>query len=126
MKRSLCDVARRAAQRWCSCSSARGPPVALPLSTGTPLVLRVRDAFCPWNEGHYELNGGPTNATCERCTDDPDLELNADDLAAVYLGGNRFRTLHEAGRIQELHRGAIARADAMFASDRTPWCPSHF
>jgi predicted acetyltransferase len=90
------------------------------------LVLRVRDAFCPWNDGHYELNGGPTNAACERCTDDPDLELSADDLAATYLGGNRFRTLHEAGRIHELHRGALARADAMFATDRTPWCPSHF
>jgi len=89
-------------------------------------VLRVRDAFCLWNDGHYELNGGPTNAVCERCTDDPDLELSAADLAAVYLGGNRFRTLHEAGRIQELHRGALARADAMFATDRTPWCPSHF
>jgi len=90
------------------------------------LVLRVRDAFCPWNEGHYELNGGPTNAACERCSDNPDLELSAADLAAVYLGGNRFHTLHQAGRIQELHRGAVARADAMFATDRAPWCPSHF
>jgi predicted acetyltransferase len=90
------------------------------------LVLRVRDGFCPWNDGHYELNGGPTTAACVRCTEDPDLELSAADLAAAYLGGNRFRTLHEAGRIQELHRGAVARADAMFASDRTPWCPSHF
>jgi predicted acetyltransferase len=90
------------------------------------LVLRVRDEFCSWNDGHYELNGGPTNAACERCTDDPDLELGAADLAAVYLGGNRFRTLHEAGLIKELHGGAVARADAMFATDRTPWCPSHF
>jgi predicted acetyltransferase len=90
------------------------------------LVLRVRDTFCPWNEGHYELNGGSTSAACDRCSDDPDLELSAADLAAVYLGGNRFRTLHEAGRIQELHRGALSRADAMFATDRAPWCPSHF
>jgi predicted acetyltransferase len=90
------------------------------------LVLHVRDAFCPWNDGHYELNGGPTNAACERCTDDPDLELSAADLAAVYLGGNRFRTLHEAGHVQELHRGAVSRADGMFVTDRSPWCPSHF
>jgi len=90
------------------------------------LVLRVRDEFCRWNDGHYELDGGPTNAACGHCTDDPDLELSAADLAAVYLGGNRLRTLHEAGRVQELHRGAVARADAMFATDRTPWCPSHF
>jgi predicted acetyltransferase len=95
-------------------------------ATEGQLVLRVRDAFAPWNDGHYELNGGPTNAACERCTDDPDLELSAADLAAVYLGGNRFHTLHQAERIQELHRGAVARADAMFATDRAPWCPSHF
>lgn len=90
------------------------------------LVLRVHDAFCPWNDGHYELNGGPTNAVCEHCEGNPDLELSAADLAAVYLGGNRFRTLYEAGRIHELRRGALARADAMFATDRAPWCPSHF
>jgi predicted acetyltransferase len=90
------------------------------------LVLRVTDTFCPWNDGHYELNGGPTNAACERCTDEPDLELSAADLAAVYLGGNRFHTLHEAGRIVERRRGAVAQADAMFTTDRAPWCPSHF
>jgi predicted acetyltransferase len=90
------------------------------------LVLRVHDAFCPWNDGHYELNGGPMNAVCERCESNPDLELSSADLAAVYLGGNRFRTLYEAGRIHELRPGALERADAMFATDRAPWCPSHF
>jgi predicted acetyltransferase len=72
------------------------------------------------------LNGGPTNASCERCEANPDLELSVADLATVYLGGNRFRTLHDAGRIRELRRGAVARADAMFATDRVPWCPSFF
>jgi predicted acetyltransferase len=90
------------------------------------LVVRVRDQFCPWNDGHFELNGSPTNAECKPCMDNPDLELDAADLAVVYLGGNRFSTLHEAGRIRESRGGAVARADAMFATDRTPWCPSHF
>jgi len=90
------------------------------------LVLRVRDEFCPWNDGHFELNGGPSNAECNPCAGNPDLELDAADLAAVYLGGNRFRALLEAGRIQEVQRGAVALADAMFATDRAPWCPSHF
>jgi predicted acetyltransferase len=90
------------------------------------LVLRIRDEFCPWNEGHFELNGGPSGAKCAACPGNPDLELDAASLAAVYLGGNRFRTLLEAGRVRELRRGAIAQADAMFATDRTPWCPSHF
>jgi predicted acetyltransferase len=90
------------------------------------LVLRVHDAFCPWNDGHFELNGGPSNAECRPCAGNPDLELTAADLAAVYLGGNRFRTLAEAGRVQEIRRGALALADAMFATDRAPWCPSFF
>jgi predicted acetyltransferase len=90
------------------------------------LVLRVHDTFCRWNDGQHELTGGPAGAECKSIGDAPDLELDAADLAALYLGGNRFRTLFEAGRIQELRPGAVARADAMFATDRAPWCPSHF
>jgi len=90
------------------------------------LMLRVRDTFCPWNDGSYELVGGPAGAECRSNSGTPDLALDAADLAAVYLGGNRFRALFEAGRIQELRPRAIARADAMFATDRAPWCPSHF
>ena len=90
------------------------------------LVLRIRDAFCPWNEGHFELDGGPEATRCQSCDTNPDLELDAADLAAAYLGGNRFRVLSEAGRVKELRPGALARADAMFAADRVPWCPSHF
>ncbi len=90
------------------------------------LVLRIRDPFCPWNDGHFELNGGPSSAECKPCAGNPDLELTAADLASVYLGGNRFHTLREAGRIQEIRRGSVALADAMFATDRAPWCPSFF
>jgi predicted acetyltransferase len=90
------------------------------------LVLRVRDAFCPWNAGQFELDGGPDAAQCEGCDTSPDLELDAADLASTYLGGNTFRVLWEAGRITELRPGAVARADAMFGTSRAPWCPSHF
>jgi predicted acetyltransferase len=90
------------------------------------LGLRVRDEFCSWNDGPYELVGGPAGAECKRNSRSPDLALDAADLAALYLGGNRFRALSEAGRVQELRPGGIARADAMFATERAPWCPSHF
>jgi predicted acetyltransferase len=90
------------------------------------LALRVRDAFCPWNDRQYELVGGPAGAECKPHDGTPDLAIDAADLAAVYLGGNRFRVLFEAGRVDELRPGAIARADAMFVTDRAPWCPSHF
>jgi predicted acetyltransferase len=90
------------------------------------LALRVRDTFCPWNDGQYELVGGPAGAECKLLTGSPDLAIDAADLAALYLGGNRLRTLFEAGRVEELSKGAVARADAMFVTDRAPWCPSHF
>jgi len=90
------------------------------------LALRVRDPFCPRNDGSYELIGGPAGAECQPTTRSPDLTLDAADLAALYLGANRFRTLFEAGRIEEHRPGSIARADAMVAAERAPWCPSHF
>ena len=90
------------------------------------LVFGVHDGFCPWNAGRFELTGGPTGAEARRTDAGPDLELEAADLAALYLSGNRFRTLHAAGRVQELRPGAVAHADAIFATDRAPWCPSHF
>jgi predicted acetyltransferase len=90
------------------------------------LALHVRDAFCPWNDRQVELVGGPAGAECRPRTGAPDLALDVADLGALYLGGNRFRTLADAGRVEERQPGAIARADAMFATERAPWCPSHF
>jgi predicted acetyltransferase len=90
------------------------------------LVLRVQDAFCPWNDGQFELVGGPAGAECRPFNGTPELSLDAADLGALYLGGNRFSTLAVAGRVVEGQPGALTRADAMFASQPAPWCPSHF
>lgn len=90
------------------------------------LVLQVRDDFCPWNEGTYVLDGGPQGATCAPTDDGPDLALAAADLAAVYMGGARPSTLARAGRVEERTAGALARSDAMFASEPMPWCPEDF
>ena len=90
------------------------------------LTLHVSDAFCPWNEGSYELEAEADVAQCRRSQKSPDLEIDAADLAAAYLGGNRFRVLQQAGRVVERRAGSVARADLMFATDRAPWCPSHF
>ncbi len=90
------------------------------------LTIEVRDRVCAWNAGRFQLTAGATGAECRPTRADPDLALDAADLAAVYLGGNRFRTLASAGRVEEHRPGALGRADAMFMTDRVPWCPSHF
>jgi len=86
------------------------------------LVLDVRDAFCPWNEGGWALEDGGA----EKTEDEPDLRLDVGALASVYLGGFTFAQLAWAGRVEELHEGALERADAIFRTTRHPWCPEIF
>jgi predicted acetyltransferase len=83
------------------------------------VVLQVADAFCPWNDGRYTLDGAKTMAVAE-------LALEASDLASVYLGGFTFAQLLRAGRVEERAEGAVARADAVLRTDRAPWCPEIF
>ena len=94
--------------------------------TSDRLIIEVRDSFCPWNEGVYELNGSPDGAECKRTSAAPDLVLSASDLAACYLGTVKFSTLARAGRIEERSSGALLRADMMFSSELAPWCPFTF
>ncbi|HXH97134.1 MAG TPA: sterol carrier protein domain-containing protein, partial [Gaiellaceae bacterium] len=86
------------------------------------LVLEVRDALCPWNEGRWKLEGG----TCERTGEEPDLALDASALGSAYLGAVSFAQLREALRIEERRDGAVERADRLFAWRPLPWCPEIF
>jgi predicted acetyltransferase len=90
------------------------------------VVFEVRDTFCPWNEGRFEIEGGPGGASCKAVDAEPDLVVEAVDLGAAYLGGARFRELHRAGRVIEVRPGAMAAADAMFAWDPLPFCSGLF
>ncbi len=83
------------------------------------LVLEVRDAFCPWNDGRYRTDGIKADA-------DPDLLLTVADLASAYLGGVDVHALAAAGRIEERTSGAVARAAAMFRTPLPPYCPEVF
>jgi predicted acetyltransferase len=90
------------------------------------LVLEVSDEFCPWNDGRWSLtieNGVPI---VEPTTDAADLACDISDLGATYLGGLSFTQLADAARVHELQPGALARADALFRTDRAPWCPKVF
>jgi predicted acetyltransferase len=89
---------------------------------GGPLVLEVRDAVCPWNEGRWRLEGG----RCEKTREEPDLVLDAAALGSAYLGAVSFRQLHAALRVDEARPRAIERADALFAWRPLPWCPEIF
>ncbi len=86
------------------------------------VVFDVVDSFCPWNEGRWKLEDG----VAERTDADADLRGDVAMLGAVYLGGFTFEQLVRSGRVEELTPGAAARADAIFAWPRAPWCPEIF
>jgi len=89
------------------------------------LVLRVRDAFCPDNQGTWELEAGPEGGRCRPSSAEPDLELGAEELGALYLGGHRASELARAGRVAGAPE-ALARADRLLAWSPQPWCPELF
>ncbi len=86
------------------------------------VVFDVRDRFCDWNEGRWELADGEARRT----EDEADLACDMSALGSVYLGALSFRQLYDSGLVDELAPGAIGRADAMFRTDRAPWCPEIF
>jgi predicted acetyltransferase len=92
------------------------------IGAGDPVVLDVTDVFCPWNEGRYRVGRG----LVERTNAEADIALEAASLGSVYLGGFSFAQLAEAGRVEALRAGALARADALFTCGRAPWCPEIF
>lgn len=89
---------------------------------GEGLVFELHDVFCPWNEGRWLLEGG----IAQRTRREADLELDVAVLGSAYLGGFTWAELARAGRVEERHPGALARADALFHTDRAPWCPEIF
>jgi predicted acetyltransferase len=90
------------------------------------VVFEVEDGFFPQLGGRYRLHAGPDGAKCERTDADHDIALGVADLGAAYLGGVRFATLARAGRVVERTPGALARADAAFASEPSPYCSTDF
>ena len=86
------------------------------------VVIEVPDEFCPWNAGRWRVARDGVART-----DAPaDLACEVASLGCVYLGGFTFAELARALRVRELRDGAIARADALFRTDRKPWCPELF
>ena len=86
------------------------------------VVLDVRDAFMPETAGRYRVAADGV----ERTDAEAEIALDVSALGSVYLGGFTFRQLAESFRADELVDGALARADALFATSIEPWCAEIF
>jgi predicted acetyltransferase len=119
------------------------------------LLLEVEDAFCPWNTGLYRLEaiqdlpagGEPASspdgavlaggadgfaASVERLDEValgravPDVRLDVESLASIYLGGLPVSALARAGRIRASSERSLVRAERMFRTREKPFCSSQF
>lgn len=90
------------------------------------IVIRVRDKFCPWVDGTYEIDGGPDGATVKKTNATPDMSIWDSGLSACLLGGVPFSRLSRAGRLEAKSDRHLRLADLMFSNLRTPYCPFLF
>ncbi|MBE1577164.1 GNAT family N-acetyltransferase [Amycolatopsis roodepoortensis] len=90
--------------------------------TAEPVVLEVHDKQLPGNDGRYVV--GPDGV--ERTATEADLRLDVATLSSLYLGHGLFGDLALSGRVEVLDEAAVARADALFHTARTPWCGTFF
>ena len=89
------------------------------------LVLEIVDA--DGSRTQVALDGGPHGAEAvEQRSATPDLSCSRGTLGAVSLGGTSWTTLAGAGAVDEHSPGAVARADAMFATVPAPATVSWF
>ena len=86
------------------------------------VVVDVRDAVCPWNEGRWRIEPGGASRTDAAA----ELALDVAALGAAYLGAVSFGQLRAALRLDELSDGAVETADRLFAWRPLPWCPEIF
>ena len=71
-----------------------------------------------------EVGSDGSNVTIS--TRSPDISLSTKEIASIFLGGVKLRTLAINGRVQENKTGAIDRLDLMFSTSQAPWCPEGF
>lgn len=86
------------------------------------VVLEVRDALLPANDGSYEIGPKAVSRTAAA----PDLTVDVATLAAAYLGGTRWRQLAATGRVAVHSPDAVRRIDALFAVDSQPFAGTVF
>ncbi len=89
------------------------------------LVIGLAHPFCPWAEGTYELTVADGIGTCRAVVADADIQLDAAELGALYLGGRSAIELAKAGLVSG-SPDAVLLADRIFRTSVAPWCPEVF
>jgi predicted acetyltransferase len=91
-------------------------------SDDTVVVEVTHDSVFEHNVGRFEVSG----AGCRKVRRAPDIRLDITTLGAVSMGGTSFAELTMSGRVDEVRKGAVVRADRLFACRPLPWSGTFF
>ena len=85
------------------------------------VVLDVLDPHCPWNQRAWRLTADSQGvATCLPTSDDADLRLPVQSLAAAYLGSRSIAAQAHQGLVTELTPGSVRALSRAMSRDRAP------
>jgi predicted acetyltransferase len=87
------------------------------------LTVRVADSSWPRAAGTYRLEVSGGVGSCSRVDGEPDLEMDAADLGAIYLGDTSPVQLEAAGRVVARRPGAAEEAARIFRWAPAAWGP---
>jgi predicted acetyltransferase len=95
--------------------SARG------YSSPCDVVLDVVDPVCPWNQRAWRLTTDQDGVgTCVPTSDDADLQLPVQALAAAYLGSRSIAAQAHEGLVTEITAGSARLLSRAMSRDREP------
>jgi predicted acetyltransferase len=117
-----CRVLNRTDDLWLRLLDVPGTLAARTFGSGEPVVLGVTDSKLPRNSGAYLIHG----TEVVRTDRDPELSLDVETLAMLYLGEWRPSELAAVGRIAVTDAAALDRADELFRTPRAPWSGTGF
>mgnify|MGYP001205459169 CR=1 FL=1 len=80
----------------------------------------------PAEAGTYVIDIDDSQASVKKTTDKPDVIMTPADLSVIYMGGAKPGPLVEAGRIDIVTTGSLAKLHSMFSTDSAPWCAHYF
>ena len=90
------------------------------------LVIGVAaDDLAPWNQGNWALEVTGGEASVQRVSSTPDIQISIKGLISLYTG---FRSAWELAAWGQLEGDvdALKRADSLFRTSSSPHCPDNF
>ena len=85
------------------------------------VILDVLDPLCPWNQRTWRLTADSQGvATCLPSSEDADLRLPVQCLAAAYLGSRSIAAQAHQGLVTEITPGSVRALSRAMSRDRAP------